>query len=234
MKTSLIKFNKVDCSFNVRNGFFKFKKYKILKGITFDLYQGETLGILGGNGAGKTTLLRLLCGIYKPNAGSIEYCKDITVSMLNLQMGFDPELSGRDNAILSGMFLGFTQKEVIERLDEIIDFSELGPRIEDPLKTYSTGMRARLGFGVGVGMSPDVLLIDEVLGVGDQRFQAKSAKAMREKIQSNQTVVFVSHSMDKISSICSRVIWIEGGKILAKGDPNKVIPEYIKKNTLEK
>ncbi len=196
-----------------------------LSDVSMSLHQGETLGVIGANGAGKSTLLRLLAGIIQTDRGTITRT-NITVSLLSLQVGFIPDLSGRDNAILSGMLLGLRKRGIIARLDEIIEFSELGERILDPIRTYSTGMRARLGFAVALAVDPDVLLIDEVLGVGDADFAQKSRDAMQTRIQSNRTVVLVTHSESLLRSVCDRAILLHRGRTIADGDLDTVLLLY--------
>ena len=222
----LIALAKAGVSYRYRRSLFTTGSFDALTGMSFSLKEGETLGIIGPNGAGKTTLLRLLARIYKPDSGKIHYRKNLKISLLSLQLGFDQDLSGRDNAILSGMLLGFSHKEIMARLDAIIDFSELESFIHMPVKTYSSGMMARLGFSVALQMSPDILLIDEVLGVGDTGFQAKSTSAMQDKIRSNQTVVLVSHSAGNIRHLCDRAVWIEHGVRRMVGPSNQVMDEY--------
>jgi lipopolysaccharide transport system ATP-binding protein len=194
--------------------------------VSLDLHPGETHGLIGRNGAGKSTLLRLIAGIILPDSGHITYRAGLSVSLLSLQLGFSPELSGRDNAIMGAMMLGYSKREALERLDSVIAFSELNEWIDEPIKTYSTGMKARLGFAVAMELSPDVLLVDEVLGVGDENFRKKSVQAMKEKMKSGQTVVFVSHSLGTVRELCSRVSWIEGGKTQMVGEPETVIAKY--------
>ena len=195
------------------------------KDISFDLYHGETLGIIGRNGVGKSTLLRMMAGITKPNKGTfVNY--GYQVSLLSLQLGFIPYLSGRENALLSGMLMGLRKKEVKAKMDAIIDFSELGDFIDQPIATYSSGMKARLGFSVAFQVDPDILLVDEVLGVGDAEFRQKSTKVMQEKIRSQKTIVFVSHQAATIKQLCNRAVWIEEGVSRAEGDPISVLKEY--------
>lgn len=185
--------------------FRKTQYYEALKAINLDIYPGETLGILGRNGAGKSTLLKVISGIIKPDTGEI-INRGASVSLLALQAGFDPNLSGRDNAILSGMLQGYSRKEVESKLEEIQNFSELGDFFYEPVRTYSSGMRTRLGFSVSTIISPDVLLIDEVLSVGDKEFKKKAEKVILKKVTSNQTVILVSHSEQQISRLCDRQI----------------------------
>ena len=199
--------------------------YDALKSITLDIYPGETLGILGRNGAGKSTLLRVISGIIRPDKGKLVN-QGASVSLLALQTGFDPNLNGWDNAILSGMLQGYARREVEAQLDEIIEYSELGDFFFEPLRTYSTGMRARLGFSITTIISPDILLIDEVLGVGDQHFRQKAERTMVAKIHSQQTVVLVSHSHHQIVRLCDRAVLIDEGISYATGEPHEILRLY--------
>lgn len=201
--------------------------FEALKDVSFSINSGDSLGIIGRNGAGKTTLLRLLAGIYKPDRGMI-IKQDIRTALLALQIGFDGELSGRVNAILSGMLLGFVKNEVESKLDRIIEFAELGSFIDQPVKTYSAGMRARLGFSVALELNPDVLLIDEVLGVGDAEFRKKSIAVMHEKLLSDQTIVLVSHDANTVKRLCNRAVWIEDGVTKMDGNSAEVVDAYEK------
>lgn len=197
-----------------------------LKDISFDLYQGETLGIIGRNGVGKSTLLRVIANIIKPNKGTFTNHTNYQASLLSLRLGFIDYLTGRENAILGGMLLGLRKSQIKAKLDAIIEFSQLGEFIDQPIATYSTGMVARLGFSVAFQVDPDILLIDEVLGVGDAEFSQKSARAMQEKIRSNKTIVFVSHNAIVIKQLCNRVVWIEDGVSKAEGETAAVLKEY--------
>ena len=188
-------------------------------------FGGETLGIIGRNGCGKSTLLKLIAGILKPDSGSVNHYVE-HVSLQTLSAGFDKELSGRDNAILSAMLLGNSHKMAVESLAEIVEFSELGSAFDDPVKTYSSGMRSRLGFSVAMLMHADVLLVDEVLGVGDKGFRRTAEKAILDKINSRQTVVFVSHSSAQIKRLCQKVIWLDKGRVITQGLPDEVLDEY--------
>ena len=207
------------------NLFRKKSYYEALKSINLDIYPGETLGILGRNGSGKSTLLRIISGVIRPDRGRITN-HGASVSLLALQAGFDPNLNGSDNAILSGMLQGFSRREVQDRLNEIQEYSELGDFFFEPVRTYSTGMRARLGFSITTIMSPDVLLVDEVLSVGDQHFKQKAERTMVAKIQSQQTIVLVSHSHQQIVRLCDRAVLIDEGISYASGDPHKVLGIY--------
>ena len=215
-------------SFSYRTGktFFSPKKKLILDNISLAIHPGETLGILGRNGAGKSTLLRLLTGIISPDEGEIvKNCNK--VNLLSIELGFSEQLSGRKNIVLSGLFNGFSKKEIRKRMDSIITLSGLGKAIEDPLVSYSSGMRARLGFSIAYHLEPDILLIDEILGVGDIDFQVKSEKLIREKINSDQTVVLVTHDPHLVKSVCNKAIWIEHGQIHAQGESEKVVDDYL-------
>jgi lipopolysaccharide transport system ATP-binding protein len=196
-----------------------------LKGVNFDVHRGETLGILGRNGAGKSTLLRVISGVLRPDKGRVVN-RNVSVSLLALQAGFDPNLSGRDNTVLSGLLHGYSRSQIDSRLDAIRSYSELGDFFETPVRTYSTGMRARLGFSITTIIAPDVLLIDEVLSVGDQRFRQKAERTMVSKIQSRQTVILVSHSHQQIERMCDRVVLIEEGISWKTGPPAEVLRHY--------
>lgn len=222
----------INVTFSSRRSLLNIDKYYAIKDLSFEVLKGETLGIIGRNGCGKSTLLRVLSGVFSPDSGKvIRHCKKI--SLLSLALGFDPELSGRDNAIISSMLLGASRKEAFDNLEEVIGFSELNSFINNPIKTYSSGMKARLAFSVGLKMQADVLLIDEVLGVGDQAFKNKAEEALLNKINSNQTVIFVSHSAEQVRKLCSRVIWLDKGELKECGTPIDIIPmyhQYIAKN----
>lgn len=205
--------------------FFSGTHFDALKSISLDIYPGETLGILGRNGAGKSTLLRIISGVIRPDRGRVVN-RGASVALLALQVGFDSNLSGRDNTILSGILQGYSRRYVEERLDEIQEYSELGRFFLEPVRTYSSGMRARLGFSINTIISPDVLLVDEVLGVGDQHFREKAERTMATKIQSQQTIVIVSHSHQQIARLCDRAVLIEDGVSFAAGDPYDVLSIY--------
>ena len=208
-------------------GFFRSSKFEALQDVSLELRRGETLGIIGRNGAGKTTLLRLIGDIITPDRGTIVSQQNITVSMLTLQAGFDQELTGRSNVILGGLMLGFPRRKILRRMEEIIGFAALDRFIDEPIKTYSTGMRARLGFALALELSPNVLLVDEVLGVGDTEFREKAMGAMREKLLSMQTVVFVSHNLNSVKLLCDQVIWLERGVAKVQSTPEEVIDAYL-------
>lgn len=206
-------------------GYFRKERFWALRDVSFDLRHGESLGVIGRNGAGKSTLLQLLAGILRPDQGTL-INHGVRATLLSLQIGFVPYLSGRQNAILSGMLLGLSKQEVEQKMAEIRAFSELGDFFDQPINAYSSGMKARLGFSVAFQLDPDVLLIDEVLGVGDAEFKAKSSQVMREKIRSDKTIVLVSHSPGTIRQLCDRAVWIDNGVTRAEGDTAEVLDRY--------
>lgn len=232
----IITVQNVGVKFNANRSLFSKDYVHALHDVSFKLWPGDSLGIIGKNGAGKSTLLQVLGGIILPDTGILTN-NNVSTSLLALQVGFDLELSGRINALVSGMLLGFSKSEVLANMEKIIDFSELHDFIDRPVKTYSTGMRARLGFALSLEMSPDVLLIDEVLGVGDAAFREKSMNVMKKKLLSDQTIVLVSHSAETVKRFCNRAVWIEAGKTLMEGESEDVVTayeEHVKTNRYEK
>jgi lipopolysaccharide transport system ATP-binding protein len=223
----IIELRNVGVRYRRKAGFMRSAAFWALHDVSFDLKHGETLGVIGRNGAGKSTLLRLLAGILAPDTGEVTRRTE-RVSLLALQAGFIPSLTGRQNAILSGILLGLSRRETEARMDEMVRYAELEQFIDEPLRTYSSGMRARLGFTVAVQADPDVLLIDEVLGVGDISFKEKSSAAMREKIASDKTVVIVTHHAETVLELCDRVVWVEKGVTVELGDPATVVEHYQK------
>lgn len=202
----IISLKNVGIRYKRRGGLFRKPEYfQALENVSFDIHRGETLGIVGRNGAGKSTLLKVIAGIIHPDEGELVN-HGVTASLLTLQAGFDPELPGTDNAIISGMLMGYTRKQVESRIGEITEFSELGDFIHEPVKTYSSGMRSRLGFSVAMYMTPDVLLLDEILSVGDKQFRKKAETEMMRKLHSDQTVLLVSHSEQQVERLCGRKI----------------------------
>ena len=197
-----------------------------LKGVTFEVKQGECLGIIGRNGAGKSTLLSLILGTIYPTKGNIKISQKIT-PLLELGAGFHPDLTGRENIFINGVLLGLTKDEVVERMEEIIAFSEIGDFIDMPVRTYSSGMYLRIAFSVAIYTAPELFLIDEILSVGDEAFQKKSRDALLNLINGGVTTIFVSHQMSAIKEICHRVIWLDGGLIKAEGEPENVVKEYL-------
>ena len=202
-------------------------RFWALKGVSFSVSKGESLGVIGRNGAGKSTLLTLLLGVAQPTKGSIEVSGKKT-PLLELGAGFHPDLTGLENIIINGVLLGHTEEEIRARMEAIIAFSELGEFIKMPIRTYSSGMQMRLAFSIAIHTSPEVLLIDEILAVGDESFQKKSGKALMDLINGGVTTVYVSHSMEAVKKTCDRAIWLEQGEIRAEGEPGKVVEEYLK------
>ena len=200
-------------------------RFWALEDVSLQLRRGERLGVIGRNGAGKSTLLRTLAGIVHPDRGRIARAP-VSCQLLSLALGFMPHLSGRDNAVLAGLMLGLRRREIVRRLPAILEFSELGDFFEQPISSYSTGMTLRLGFSVALQVEPDVLLIDEVLAVGDAEFQKKSGDALRERIHGGTTVVFVSHNDAQIREVCDRALWIEHGRSVMQGDVAAVLAAY--------
>ena len=224
---ALISLQDVSLTYKVRKSLFSSFGVPALHDISFEVIAGETLGIIGRNGCGKSTILRVLAGIFEPDRGSVISTAE-SVSLMTLSLGLDPVLSGKENAIFGGMLLGFPLAEVRNRLEDIRAFSGLGDAFEQPVKSYSSGMVSRLSFAVAINMSPAVMLLDEILSVGDEEFRAKAYSAMTSKIQSDQTTVFVSHSAAEIERLCSRVILLEAGRIVDIGPPAPIIAEYRK------
>ena len=203
------------------------EKRVVLKGINAKIKKGEVVALIGTNGSGKSTLLKLLTKIIYPNKGKIETEGKLT-SLLELGAGFHPDFSGRENIYFNASIFGLTRKEIDERLEDIIEFSELRDFIDNPVRTYSSGMYMRLAFSVAINVDADILLIDEILAVGDQHFQEKCFNKLHELKESDKTIVIVSHSLDQIEDLCTRAIWINHGSVQMDDTPVKVIPEYLK------
>ena len=206
----------------------KFDEFWALKDINFTLEKGERIGILGTNGAGKSTLLKVIAGVFKPTEGSVVH-KGKIVPLLELGAGFDKEYTGRENIYLYGAVLGFSKKFLDEKLDEIIEFSELGKFIDVPVKNYSSGMKSRLGFSVATLVEPDILILDEVLSVGDAKFRKKSEAKIMSMFDKGVTVLFVSHSLDQVKRLCNKAILLEKGKIISHGTIEEVSKVYEEK-----
>jgi ABC-type polysaccharide/polyol phosphate transport system ATPase subunit len=193
-----------------------------LRSVTFKLIKGESLAVIGPNGAGKSTLLQALAGIITPSEGQIDVLGQIS-SLLTLGAGFDAELTGRDNILLAGAFMGIGHREMEQRIEGIIAFADIGQFIDAPIKTYSTGMRARLGFSIATAVDPDILLLDEVLATGDQVFRAKSQARVLELVRAAKGIVLVTHDMNWVTEFCNRAILLEHGHIVAEGEPAEVV-----------
>jgi len=201
------------------------RTFTALNNISFTLHRGEVLGLIGNNGSGKSTLLQCMAGIYRPNKGTV-FSKEKPFLLSGIGTGYSRKLTGRENILLLGSILGIKKKKIIEKIPELVEFAELENWIDEPLQTYSSGMNARLGMAGIAYFRPDVLLIDEVLGVGDPTFKEKSKKKIMEMVEEASTVVMASHSFSLLIDICDRIILLEGGEIKAIGDPKDVVDVY--------
>lgn len=208
-------------------GRLKYTDFEVLKGVDLQVRRGESLGLIGRNGAGKSTLLRILAGIIEPTSGSVA-TRGNMVPLLKLGAGFDMDATGKENIFLNGAMLGYTHKEMKEKYDGIVEFSELGKFMETPLKNYSQGMLSRLGFSIAVDVHPDILLIDEILAVGDAPFQKKCAQKLDELKAGGTTFIVVSHSNAQIRRLCSKAIYLKDGLIVDSGDADGVVKHYEK------
>ncbi|MCH1982170.1 ABC transporter ATP-binding protein [Ruminococcus sp. OA3] len=218
-------------SFSVKKSFFKLKKskaevFEAVRGVSFKVPKGDIMGIVGKNGSGKSTMLRALAGIFSADSGSIDL-HGYSISLLAIGVGFQKALSGRENIYLSGMLLGFSEEQVKAKVNEIIEFAGLGKFIDMPVKTYSSGMYSKLAFSITAILETDIMLIDEVLSVGDAKFKKKSYQKMKELIMDkDRTVIIVSHSSDTIRELCTSVLWLHEGEIKMLGDPQEVMDKY--------
>lgn len=210
----------------------KRQKHVVLDDVSLDIKKGDTVGLIGTNGSGKSTLLKLMTGIYYPNKGTVEHDGKLT-SMLELGAGFHPDFTGRENIYFNAAVFGLTEKQIDERVDQIIEFSELGDAINDPVRTYSSGMYMRLAFSVAINVDADILLIDEILAVGDQHFQEKCYAKLRELKESDKTIVIVSHSLDVVRDLCNRAVWLYHGHFKMDGDTDDVVNAYLKQIELD-
>ena len=199
-----------------------------LKDIDFRINKGDVVGIIGANGAGKSTLLKVVSGVYKPTTGTVEVNGKIS-PMIELGAGFDGELTARENIYLNGAILGYSKEFLEEKFDEIVEFSELKDFLDVPVKNFSSGMVAKLAFSISTIVDPEVLIVDEILSVGDIKFQEKSKNKMMSMIEGGTTVLYVSHSIDSIKELCSKVIWLDHGKIIKMGNAKEICDEYYKK-----
>lgn len=216
----------VTLEFRQRTGFFSTSTRRVLDGVTIQLHTGQTLGVVGRNGCGKSTLLRVMAGILKPTTGRLVIKDDLATSLLALGLGFRGDLTGRDNAYLSAMLQGSSRLNAKAMLASIRDFAELGEAFERRVSTYSSGMRARLGFATALINHVDVLFIDEVLAVGDGSFREKAAAALKEQVSGEQTVVLVTHNLKEVEALCDSAIWLEEGRVFQSGLPTDVLPQY--------
>jgi ABC-type polysaccharide/polyol phosphate transport system ATPase subunit len=200
--------------------------FEALRGVTFDVAAGKTFGIIGRNGSGKSTMLKLIAGIGKPTSGTVRVDGRVS-ALIELGAGFHPEISGRENVFINGMMLGLSKREIASRFDEIVRFAELEEFIDAPVKTYSSGMYMRLGFAVAINVDPDVLLVDEVLAVGDETFTHKCLDKFAEFRRRGKTVLLVTHSLDMVTRFCDEALWLDSGVVRAQGDPKRVIDTYL-------
>ena len=202
------------------------EKIRILNDMSFTVYKGDKLGILGYNGAGKSTILKILAGIYEPTFGTIQINGKVA-PLLELSAGFDKNYTGKDNIYLNGAFLSMDKHFLEEKYDDIVEFSELGEYINYPVKNYSSGMRAKLGFSIATIIEPDILIVDEILSVGDIKFRRKSSEKINELMAEGVTVLLVSHSINQVKKICDKCIWIDNGKIIMEGPADEVCDAYV-------
>lgn len=202
-----------------------YNEFWALKDVTFSVKKGDRIGLLGLNGAGKSTLLKIICGVYKPSEGTVSH-KGVIAPLLELGAGFDPQYTGKENIFLYGSVLGYSRKYLEEKYDEIVKFSELEKFIDVPLKNYSSGMKARLGFSIATIADPDILILDEVLSVGDARFRKKSEKKIMDMFERGVTVIFVSHQLEQIQKICNKAIILQKGTLIAEGDIDTISEMY--------
>lgn len=207
------------------SGRLKYEEFIVFEDVSFDVKKGEVVGIIGKNGAGKSTLLKIVSGVLKPTKGKVTANGNV-VPMLELGAGFDPELTGRENIYLNGSILGYDEQFLQEKYQEIVDFSELGDFINMPIRNYSSGMMMRLAFSIATVVSPEILIVDEILAVGDEGFQNKSKERMLELMGGGTTVLFVSHSLEQIQEMCNRVVWLDAHKVRMVGDASQVCRAY--------
>lgn len=208
-----------------------FQEFLALKNVTFNIYEGESVGIIGTNGSGKSTLLKTICGILKPYQGKVKVSGNIA-PLIELGAGFDGDLTARENIFLNGAVLGHSKAYMREHFDEIVNFAELREFLDMPIKNYSSGMAARLGFSIATVVCPDILIVDEVLSVGDFAFQQKCEKRMKEMLKNGTTLLYVSHSIDSVKKLCNRTIWLEKGYVIMDGKSEIVCEEYLKKQKI--
>lgn len=215
---------------SIRNSLFHKRQrdevFEAVKNVSFKVEKGGILGVVGKNGSGKSTLLKSIAGVFSPNSGTIDL-HDNSVSLMALGVGFKSQLSGRSNIMLSGLLLGFTEKEVQERMDSIVEYAELGEFIDRPVRTYSSGMHSKLAFAITAMLETDIMLVDEVLSVGDERFRQKSMSKMKELIlDKDRTVIIVSHSLSTLEELCDSVLWMNDGIMVEQGEPKEILSKY--------
>lgn len=233
VKNATVRFNKATENYNglkeyvikMLKGELMFQEFLALKDVNFEVKKGESWGLIGANGSGKSTLLKLICGILKPYKGTVKVHGKIT-PLIELGAGFDPQLTARENIYLNGALLGHKKAFMEMHFNEIIEFAELGDFIDVPIKNFSSGMAARLGFAVATIVKPDILIVDEVLAVGDIAFQEKCRKRMESLLQNGTTLLFVSHSSKQVKELCQNVIWLDKGHVVAQGRAEDIIQKY--------
>ena len=202
------------------------KEFYALNDVSFEIKKGETVGIIGKNGAGKSTLLKIITGVLTPSSGHVHVNGRIA-SLLELGAGFNPEYTGIENIYLQGTLMGYSHTEMESKIEDILVFADIGDFVDQPVKMYSSGMFARLAFAVAINVEPDILIVDEALSVGDARFQSKCIRKMEEIAKKGVTIVFVSHDMASIKKFCKYTVWIDGGKVIKKGSPDKILEDYM-------
>lgn len=227
--TELMRLDNIGVSYRQRNGFLNHSDYWALKDVSFNIYRGETIGVLGRNGVGKTTLLRLLADIISPDRGVVFRTPGLRAVLLSIQAGFIASLTGRQNILISGITLGLTKKKIESRINQIVEFSGLHDFIDQPVTAYSSGMSARLGFSIAMQVDPDILLVDEVISVGDEDFRKKSSAFIHDRVKANETTILVTHNAQMASTLCTRIIWIDDGYVRMSGDPKEVVNAYLGK-----
>ncbi len=213
-------------------GKLKFKKFTALKDVTFDIEKGEVVGLIGHNGAGKSTMLKIISGIVNPTKGSVKVNGNV-VPMLELGAGFDSDMSGKENIYLNGSILGYSKKFLDEKYDDIVRFAELEDFINEPIRNYSSGMVARLAFSIASAVNPEILIVDEILSVGDINFQQKSLNRMKEMMGGGTTVLLVNHNIDVVKEMCNKVVWIEKGEVVKIGPAREVCDEFLEKSNVK-
>jgi lipopolysaccharide transport system ATP-binding protein len=227
--STILSAKNISLEYKIREGMFNSFRHQALRDISFDLIKGETFGVIGKNGSGKSSLLQVLAGLMAPTSGSLELpAGSLRRSLLTLGLGFRPDLPGSDNVILSLILQNFSKQQAHNMLEDIREFADIGEYFDKPVRTYSAGMRARLGFATGIRSKVDVLLIDEVLSVGDAQFRQRAEQTMLDRISGQQTVVLVSQSPAQIRDLCDRALWIHDSSIKEIGDPRQVSRAYIK------
>jgi ABC-type polysaccharide/polyol phosphate transport system ATPase subunit len=210
----------------------EFHNFEAVQNVSFDVHQGEVVGLVGRNGSGKSTLLKIIAGVYKPTCGRVEVHGSLA-PLIELGAGFHPELTGRENVLMNGLLMGFTKREMQEREKSIIDFADIGEFIDSPVKQYSSGMYTRLAFAIATEVNPDILLVDEILAVGDTAFQQKCFERLESFRRSGKTILLVTHSLGQILEHCDRALYLDKGRVVADGDPEQVVDLYTTANAVE-